>query len=147
MATYYPPVGFHFKVEFGLAGLADADFRFQEVGGLSAEIPTEELAEGGENRFTHRLPGRAKYGNLILKRGLFVDSKLVSWVRDAVENFKFEPTDVLVTLLNEKHEPLRAWNFPKAYPVKWTFSDLKAQESGLVVETLELAYTLHNMKE
>jgi len=34
MANYYPPVGFHFKVE--LLGLppGDRDARFSEVGGL-----------------------------------------------------------------------------------------------------------------
>ena len=70
----YPPVGFHFRVEFGLDGAGDQDSRFQEVGGLSAELGTEELQEGGENRFVHRLPTLPKYGNLVLKRGLLTDS-------------------------------------------------------------------------
>ena len=37
MASYYPPVSFHFAVEF--VGLSDkADTRFTEVGGLAVEI-------------------------------------------------------------------------------------------------------------
>ena len=53
MATYYPPAGFHFKIEFvGVSGAdSDTEQRFQEVSGLSVEIETEELREGGENRF------------------------------------------------------------------------------------------------
>jgi len=51
MTVYYPPVGFHFKVE--VLGLPPNDFdvRFTEVSGLSVELATEEVAEGGENRF------------------------------------------------------------------------------------------------
>jgi phage tail-like protein len=140
MAQYNPPVGFHFKVEFGLNGLGDSDVRFQEVAGLTAEIGVEELSEGGENRYTHRLPTKAKYANLVLKRGMLVNSSLIQWFKDAVENFTFSPVDVQVTLLDETHQPLSAWSFQKAYPVKWVISDLKAQENALVVETIELAY-------
>ncbi len=140
MEAYYPPVGFHFKVEFSLDGVVEGDARFQEVSGLTAELGVEELNEGGENRFSHRLPTRAKYGNLVLKRGMLKDSKLIEWFRNAVENFEFKPADVLVTLLNEEHEPLAGWSFVKAWPVKWVVSDFKAQEGSIVVETLELAY-------
>ena len=141
MAVYYPPVGFHFRVEFILDGVQDGDVRFQEVSGLSAELGVEEVVEGGENRFSHRLPTRAKYSNLSLKRGLLTDSRLISWCIDAIENFVFEPTTVNVTLLNENHEPVsESFSFVRAWPVKWAVSDFKAQENSLVVETLELAY-------
>ena len=134
------PVVFHFKVEFG-RGSDDQDNRFQEVTGLSAEVSTEEFREGGLNEYAHRMPTGAKYGNLVLKRG-FVDSTDVGkWCREAVENFEFEPRDISVMLLNEEHEPLATWNFLRAYPVKWSLSDFKAQENALAVESLELAYS------
>jgi phage tail-like protein len=134
------PVVFHFKVEFG-PNSADQDIRFQEVTGLSAEVTTEELREGGLNEYAHRIPTGAKYGNLVLKRGLVNDSEIAEWCRDAVENFVFAPKDVTVTLLNEEHEPLATWSFRRAYPVKWSVSDFKAQENALAVESLELAYS------
>ena len=44
--AYYPPVGFHFKVEFqGLSGAKADDVRFQEVGGLTMELGIEEIQE------------------------------------------------------------------------------------------------------
>ena len=138
----FPPVGFHFRVEFGLSGVADGDSRFQEVSGINTELGSEELQEGGENRFIHRLPNPPKYANLVLKRGLFVDSGLIQWCRDALENFLFDPTTVNVTLLNEKHEPLGCtYSFVRAWPVKWAVSDFKAQDNALVIETLELSYS------
>jgi hypothetical protein len=103
-------------VEFQLPGARDGDARFQEVAGLGAELGLEEVVEGGENRFSHRC-------------------------RNGIENFDFAPTTVNVTLLNENHEPLaETYSFIRAWPVKWSVSDFKAQENGLVIETLELAF-------
>ncbi len=141
MAEYYPPVGFHFKVEFlDVGGLADKDVLFQEVSGLTAELEVESLKEGGENRFTHKLPTRATYQDVVLKRGLLVSSDLVKWMTDAIENLDIQTTSVIITLLNEEHQPLQAYQLYNAYPKKWSISNLNAQESQLVVETLELTY-------
>ena len=138
----YPmPRAFHFKVEFqGINGITDHDVKFQDVSGLSAEVGTEELKEGGENRFTHRLPTRAKYNNLVLKRGMLTDSGLIKWFVDAVENFIFKPVTITVKLLDGEHEPLVTWSFINAYPVKWSVNDLKATENAVVIESIELAY-------
>ena len=135
------PVVFHFRVELQFSnGSEDVDMRFQEVTGLSAELGVEEVAEGGENRFSHRLPNRAKFGNLVLKRGMASSSSLISWVENAIYNFEFEPVDAIVSMLNEKHEPVFTWSFKKVWPVKWQASDLKAQDNAIAIETFELTY-------
>ena len=137
MSNYYPPLGFHFKVEFtNLKG----EFQFQSVSGLTVNLETEEIAEGGENRFKHKLPVKTKFPNLVLKRGLLVDSALIKWCREAVEDFNITPTDITISLLNEEHEPLMTWNVVHAYPVKWGMGDFNAEENKLVIETIELAY-------
>ncbi|MFD0861707.1 phage tail protein [Sungkyunkwania multivorans] len=143
MAGYYPPVGFHFKVEFTrLDGieLKSNDHQFQSVSGLSVDLETEEIAEGGENRFKHKIPVRTKYPNLVLKRGLLKDSGLITWCKNALENYEIVPADLSVSLLDEKHEPLFSWNVVHAYPVKWNVSDLNAEENKIVIESLELTY-------
>ncbi|MGB0788734.1 MAG: phage tail protein [Marinirhabdus sp.] len=136
----YPPVGFHFKVEFNGISTKEGDFQFQSVSGLSVDIETEEFAEGGENRFKHKFPVRTKFPNLVLKRGMVTDSKLIEWCQEAIESFQFSPTDLTVKLLNEAHEPLITWNVVHAYPVKWDVGDFNAEENKLVIETIELAY-------
>lgn len=137
---YYPPLGFHFKVEFLNIG-NDNDIRFQSVSGLNVEYDTETFKEGGENRFEHKLPARTKYPDLSLKRGMLNDSKVIEWCLDAFQNRNFSPADINVTLLNEKHEPLKTWHIHRAWPRKWSVSDFNAQENALVVETLELSYS------
>jgi phage tail-like protein len=145
MADYYPPVGFHFKVEFQGIG-TDDDTRFQEVVGLQAEIGVEELAVGGENRFSYRLPTRSKYNNLVLRRGLLRSSGLKTWISDAIESFIFKPVDVNIHLLNENHEVSASWIIMQAYPVKWSISDLKALENAVVIESIELAFQYFRYK-
>lgn len=140
MALYTPPVGFHFQVEFDLETAGEADIRFREVSGLAMELEEESFNEGGENRFSHKLPGRARYPNLVLKRGLLTDTGVRTWIEDAVRNLIIAPTTVWVTLLNDEHEPLETYTVAGAWPKKWSVSDLSAESSDIVVETLELAY-------
>ena len=142
---YYPPVGFHFRVEFVGIG-NDNDIRFQSVSGLSIEYDTESFKEGGENRFEHKLPVRTKYADLSLKRGMLTDSKVIEWCLKAFENREFQPAQINVLLLNENHQPIKRWEVIDAWPKKWSVSDLNAQENGLVIETLDLAYKYFNVK-
>jgi phage tail-like protein len=140
MANYYPPVGFHFKVE--VAGLtANAhDVRFTEISGLSVEMGTEEVAQGGENRFIQKFPTRAKYPDLVLKRGLLVNSEIITWIRECIEDYHIQPKDIFIKLLNEEHQPLLTWHVVNAYPTKWAVSDFNASSNTVVVESLQFFY-------
>ena len=144
--SYYPPVGFHFLVEFGLDGIKENDSRFREVSGFSLELEEESIVEGGENRFVQKLPVRAKYPDLALKRGMLVDSTVRKWCQDAIQNFDIQPTTIWVKLLNDQHEPLKTFTFFNAWPKKWSISDFNAESSDLVVESLELAYQYYTVE-
>jgi phage tail-like protein len=144
MSNYYPPVSFYFTVN--LIGLGtDGDSSFLEVQGLNAEREVLELKEGGENTYVHRLPQRAKYGNLILKRGVLLpNSGLATWCKGIMEsNFDqpIAPNDITLSLLNASGSPLMSWHFTNAWPVKWTVSDMSAEKNEIAIETIELAYS------
>lgn len=145
MANYYPPPGFHFKVE--VQGLSNEhDVRFTEVGGLSVEVGTEEVVEGGENRFIQKFPTRAKFPELVLKRGVLVNSKVTDWIRACIEDFNIQPKDVFIKLLNAEHQPLLTWQVVKAYPTKWSISDLNATSNTVAVESLQLYYQYFTLR-
>lgn len=138
-----PLIGMRFSVLFLTGGLLPnpLDIRFQKVSGLGAEVETETVREGGQNLYTQKLPNGVKYTNLVLERGKVLDSPLNREFNETMSKFKFSTSNVLVTLLGESKLPLAAWLFMKAYPVKWSTSDLTASEAALVIDTLELAYT------
>ena len=140
--TKDPIPGFRFSVFFFAGGVNPnpLDIRFQKVSGLSAEVTTESLSEGGQNLYTQKLPTGIQYGNLVLERGMVIGSPLNLEFNATMALFKFATSNVLVTLLSESKLPLAAWLFMKAYPVKWSTSDLNA-EPALVIDTMELAYT------
>lgn len=141
MAGYYPPVGFHFRVEFSDVSKNDNDTRFQSVTGLSVEYDLETFREGGENRFEHALPVRTKYPDLVLKRGYLVTgSDVFKWCKKAFQEREFKPANLIISLLNENHEPLKTWNVVGAWPKKWSVSDFNAENNTIVIETLELRY-------
>jgi phage tail-like protein len=140
--TYNLQTSFYFRVSIPGAGSSDA--AFQEVTGLSKELGTEDVVCGGENRFKYRLPTIATFQNLVLKRGITTaESSLISWVKDTLDDGlanAVQTKDIKVQLLNEEGDISMSWSFVSAYPVKWSASDLKSQESEVFIETLEFSY-------
>jgi phage tail-like protein len=148
--TFYPPVSFYFNVEFqGLPNsTGNLDASFQEVSGLSATVETTPIAEGGENRFTHKVPVRVSYEKLVLKRGLSKDSALLKWVSDSISQFQFSPITLYIHLLNEAgpSAPLLTWEVVNAYPIKWSISNFNSEQNAIAIESLELNYEYFNIK-
>jgi phage tail-like protein len=149
MAEYYPPWSFYYKVEFMLGGGPGptGDARFQTVSGLSVEYDYESFKEGGENRFEHKLPIRTKYADMVLKRGMLMGSAVLDWFTAAFRDRQFTPADISVILMNEKGDPLRTWNVAHAIPKKWMVSDFNANESAVVIETMELTYRYFSLQD
>lgn len=137
-----PIIGMRFAVLFMTGGVVPnpLDLRFWKVSGLSMAVETESLAEGGQNLYTQQLPRSVSHGNLVLERGMVVGSPLNIEFNASLSTFKFITSNVLVTLLSEDGLPMAAWLFMKAWPVKWSTSDLDATTPGLVIDTMELAY-------
>ncbi|MEL6971948.1 MAG: phage tail protein [Bacteroidota bacterium] len=148
MADYYPPVSFHFRVDFLDLKGQEHDVKFQSVTGLNVQFETETIKEGGENRFEHVVPGRTKYPDLVLNRGVIPagSSAVADWILEAVQNFDVKPINLQVVLLNEKHEPLMYWKIIHAWPKSWKFSDLKADKGEVFVETISLNYNRFEFK-
>ncbi|HEX7843026.1 MAG TPA: phage tail protein [Kofleriaceae bacterium] len=131
-----------FAVIFFVAGIVPnpIDIRFQRVSGLSATIETTTVHEGGQNLYTHRLPRRVGYQNLVLERGFMVGSPLNLEFNAAMTAFKFATCNVMVTLLGASAAPVAAWLFLKAFPVRWATADLSARDDQVLIDTLELCY-------
>jgi phage tail-like protein len=136
----YPFTGFHFLVVFEIFPQVPNDFRFQEVTGLNVSINVDTYNEGGENRFVHRLPGRTTYTDLVLKRGMTLVSGVSAWCIDSMENFNYQPTNMLISLLNADHLPVSSWYIANAYPIKYDITGLNAEQNQIVIESITLRY-------
>lgn len=107
--------------------------------GLSVEYEVKEYQEGGENGFTHKLPGRAKYQNVKLTRVLNKDSsKVASWISELQTNVKRHTAEIAA--LDPKGETIAAWNLQGVYPLKWTGPSFDIGSAAAAMETLELVH-------
>ena len=139
----YQTVNFHFIVDFNFDAQDKTDIRFQSVTGLDSTLDTEQIKEGGENRFEHVLPVRRKYGPLTLKRGLLkqTDSKLTQWLKQAFDDEIVVPRPtVTISLLDEQHNALMHWTINNVWPRSWKIGELNAEQGAVLIETLELNY-------
>jgi phage tail-like protein len=112
---------------------------FSEVSGLQVETEVMEYAKGGNNSFSHRLPGRTKVSNLTLKRGMTSSNEFFKWYVQTM-NGKSDRRNLAVVMYDSQGEELLRWDFLNAYPVKWIGPQLEAGSNATAVETLELAH-------
>ena len=132
----YPVPKFHFSVDWGGTRIG-----FTEVSGLDVQLDVIEYREGNSPEY-HKIkqPGLTKYSNITLKRGTFKgDNQYFEWL-NTVQLNKIERRDVIITLLNENHEPVVTWTIKRAWPIKVQSTDLKADGNEVAIETLELAH-------
>jgi len=133
-----PDSAFYFTVTFdGDESMASS---FQEVSGMKMSFTEAGVEEGGENRFSQKLPKPPEYSNLIFKRCLLPNASLEAWCRNAFDNQHFDPKNLRVTLVGGHGRALASWQIISAYPVAWQLAALDTTSSELVIETLELKY-------
>jgi phage tail-like protein len=136
-----PSPSFRFHIE--IQGVEVA--RFSECNGIDFETETFDYKEGGLNSRLHRFPGRWKFNNLNLKKGIATDGQpLWDWVQSVVKGAntgEFTTHSVTVTLYDVSGQtPLRTWTYQDAYPIKWAATALSADQNAIAIETLTLAH-------
>lgn len=117
---------------------------FSEVSGLSVEVKVETIDEGGQNEFSHKVPGRMQWPNLVLKAGVTSNSALFDWFRRSsgagLEQDYLQRTTVGLALIDGQGEIVRAWELDGAFPVKWSGPQFAAGSREVAMETLEIAH-------
>lgn len=132
----YPIPVFHFQVEWGGTKIG-----FSEASGLNIETEAIEYRDGNNPEYSvQKMPGIKKYGNITLKRGVFSgDNEYYEWL-DTIKLNKVERRDIMISLLNEEHEPVMVWKVQNAFPVKVEGPDLKSDGNEVAIESLEIAH-------
>ena len=134
----YPIPKFHFQVKWGVERVG-----FTEVTGMDYQIDVIEYREGSNPEFSKtKQPGMKKFSNLTLKRGTMPnDSDFYKWInaQDPYTHLS-QRREIIISLLNESHDPIMTWTVKNAFPVKYQASDLKSDGNEVAIETLEIAH-------
>lgn len=136
MPQPYPLPVFHFIVQWGGTRIG-----FSEVSGLTQENQAIEYRDGSFPEYSAiKMPGLRKFSNVTLKRGIVkADNDFFKWLSTVKLN-QVERRDVVVSLLNENHEPVMTWKIQNAFPVKVEGPALKASGNEVAIESIEIAH-------
>ena len=134
MARQDPLRGFRYLVE--IEGIVSG--AFLRVKGLSREVRIESYREGGVNEYEHKLLTQVSYPVVVFERGLALDD-LWKWAQAAADG-DVTRRNIRVRLQDASENRAWGWQIEQALPVKWSSSDLDANASQVVMETLELAH-------
>ena len=132
----YPKTRNHFRVEWGGTNVG-----FMEVGGLSIELDVVDYREGSSpENSVRKMPGMKKYSDVVLKRGIVRnDDDFYKWINTATFN-QVERRDIVISLLNEQHEPVVVWRLRNSFPSKLEYSTLNANSSDVIIESLTIVH-------
>ncbi len=82
------------------------------------------------------MPGIAKYGNVTMKRGIFVnDNSFWKWVEEIKMNTVPRRT-VLIKLLDESGKTTMCWQLNNAWPTKILGTNLHAEGNEVAIDTI-----------
>lgn len=122
---------------------ADIAGYFTECSGLGSEhevIENKVVDENGR-QMIQMVPGRIKWERITLKRGITADMKIWAW-RKKVEDGDVESarSDGSIIMMDQHLKPVARWDFNRAWPVKVSGPQLKADANAIGVEELVIAH-------
>ena len=136
-------------VGLGTVALSTAGLRtmaaFSEVSGLEMAMEVEDYAAGGINDHVLKFPGRVKWSNLVMRRGVVAKrdpidgSDLWTWFQSYLDGQGVRK-DGLIILCDEGRNPRLTWSFRRGLPLKWTGPQLNAGQSQVAIEAVEIAH-------
>jgi len=134
-----PLVGFHFAIEVqgAIAGY------FTECTGLGSEneIIEHKVVDVSGKEYTHKIPGRLKWENVTLKRGITSNLDVWDW-RDMVVQGNVEAArkNGSIVMFNQQFSEVARWNFENAWPLKVTGPTPKADSNEYGVEEIVICH-------
>lgn len=136
MATYADP-GLALRYEVVVDGVKLGSFTGFD--GLEGEYEVEEIEEGGNNAFVHRIPGRLTYTNVTLTRPVDGDSgELAAWFSSLKDGVSRKTASI--TVFDGNKRKVAEWSLVGVWPVKYSGPALDSADDGVAIETLELAH-------
>ena len=140
-------VGVEAAIGVGLAaGDRLGDGGFQDCSGLEIEMDVQEYLEGGRNASVVRRVGRAKYQNIVLKRGMFytsgrVNAELWTWLQDVVAGVRpVTRYDGLIEVMSVGETVVARWEFDRGLPQRVRGPELNGKTGEIAIEELHIAH-------
>jgi phage tail-like protein len=134
-----PLVSAFFTLDFG--GKVSGAFR--ECTGLGSETEVvEEKSSGPDGKLIlKKIPGRMKYTNITLKRGITSTMDMWDW-RKLVEDGSISSARIHCSIIMHSQDgaPMARWDLTNAWPSKLTGPSANATNNEIGIEELEIVH-------
>ncbi len=139
MADEDPLIGFNFMLELEgqIAGY------FTECSGIGSEheLVEHKVVDSSGHELVKKVPGRLKWGDVTLKRGITSDMKIWEWREKVVKgDVVGARTNCTITMLSRDYTPVAKWNFENSWPSKVSGPSLKSDSNEVGVEEVTLVH-------
>ena len=137
--TEDPLLGFNFmlQLEGSVAGY------FTECSGIGSEheVVEHKVVDEAGHEIVRKIPGRLKWQDVSLKRGITSDLEIWAWRQSAVEGKMSDARkNCTITMMSRDYAPVAVWHFHNAWPSKVTGPNLKADSNEFGVEELTIVH-------
>jgi phage tail-like protein len=134
-----PLVGFNFRLE---VEKVPAGF-FTEVAGLGSEndVVEQKTLDPAGHEVVIKVPGRLKWGDIVLKRGITNDMKIWQWRQEVIDG-KMDKAraNCSIIMQDRTYADVARWDFQNAWPSKVSGPTLKSDSSEFGIEELTLVH-------
>jgi phage tail-like protein len=133
-----PLLGFHFAVE--VSGIVGG--YFTECSGLGSEheVVEHKIVKDGRT-IVRKIPGRLKWGDITLKRGITTNMDMWDW-RKMVEdgNVSSARKNGSIIMFDQEFNEVARWNFTSGWPSKVSGPSPKADGNEVGIEELTIVH-------
>ena len=134
-----PLIGFNFalEIEGKMAGY------FTECSGIGSEneVVDHKVVDSKGHEIVRKIPGRLKWGDVTLKRGITTDMEIWDWRNSVVEGkMDTARTNCSIIMMDRDYQPKARWNFLNAWPSKVSGPTVKADSNEIGIEEVTLVH-------
>lgn len=134
-----PLLGYQFALE--TQGMVTG--YFSEVGGIGSEneIVEHKVVDDQGHEYVQKIPGRLKWGDVTLKRGITDNLQVWEW-RKVIEEGKMKDgrKNCSIKMYDRDFKLAARWDFVNAWPSKVTGPSVKADSNEFGVEEVVLVH-------
>jgi phage tail-like protein len=139
MSERDPLVGFHYAIE--VQGVINGYFTECSGIGSEHEVIEHKIVDEKGRESIHKIPGRLKWENVSLKRGITSNMDIWDWRDQVVEgDVDGARRNGSIVMFNQKLSEVARWNFENAWPLKVSGPSMKADSNEFGIEEVVIAH-------
>lgn len=116
---------------------------FIECSGLGSEheVIEHKVVDERGNQVVQKLPGRLKWGDITLKRGITEALDIWNWRREVESgNVEGARRNGSIVMFDQELNEIARWNFERAWPSKVSGPQLQSDSNNIGVEELTIVH-------